>query len=218
MTIKVVLADDHRLMREGLRGILESAGDIMVAGEATSELEVMARARAGNFDVLLLDLSMPGNSGIDLIRKIRANFAAVRMLVLTMHPEDQFAARAIRAGALGYLTKENAVAQVVQAIRVVASGRPFISVKVAEELALHVKAPNVTLLHSQLSERELQVFSLLVTGSSVSQIAAQLNVSVKTISAHKANIQQKMGMKGIAHMVQYALAQGLLPNTADSVV
>ena len=140
------------------------------------------------------------------------------MLVLTMHSEDQFAARAIRAGAHGYLTKENAVAQLVQAIRVVASGRPYISAKVAEELALHIKAPDHTTLHSQLSERELQVFSLLVTGSTVSQIAAQLNVSVKTISAHKAHIQQKMGMKGIAHMVQYALAHGLLPSTADALM
>jgi DNA-binding NarL/FixJ family response regulator len=216
--IKVVLADDHRLMREGLRAILEGAEDIMVSGEATSEPEVMARVRGGNFDVLLLDLSMPGRSGIELIRRVHANFPAARILVLTMHAEEHFAVRAIRAGAHGYLTKENAVAQVVKAIRVIASGRPFISTRVAEELALHVMAPDVTMLHSQLSDRELQVFTLLVTGSSVSQIAAQLNVSVKTISAHKANILQKMGMKGIAHMVQYAVAQGLLPNPVESLV
>lgn len=216
--IKVVIADDHRLMREGLRGILETAGDITVSGEATSEPEVMSSVRDGNFDVLLLDLSMPGRSGIELVRRVHTEFPAVRILVLTMHAEEHFAVRTIRAGAHGYLTKENAVAQVVKAIRVVASGRPFISMKVAEEMALHVMAPDVTMLHSQLSDRELQVFSLLVTGSSVSEIAAQLNVSVKTVSAHKAHILQKMGMKGIAHMVQYALAQGLLPSPAESMV
>ncbi|HEY0060776.1 MAG TPA: response regulator transcription factor [Telluria sp.] len=209
--INVMLADDHRLMREGLRRILCTAEDISIAGEATNGHEVLAGVRAGGFDVLLLDLTMPGRSGIELIRQIHDEAPTLPIVVLTMHPEEHYAVRAIRAGALGYLTKENVIKQVVDAIRTAARRRPYISNKVAEELALSVMSPDLFQPHLQLSDRERQVFSMLIGGNSVSRIAHVLQLSVKTVSAHKANIMQKMEVKSLAEMVQYAIAHELLP-------
>ncbi|MGE5105709.1 MAG: response regulator, partial [Betaproteobacteria bacterium] len=175
--IRVVIADDHQILREGLKQLLLAAGDIDVVGEAADGYEVVDRVRNLGFDLLLLDMSMPGKSGVELIKQVKAEKPRLRVLVLSMHEEHQYAVRAIRAGASGYLTKESAASQLVAAIRKVAAGGAFISAEVAERLALdampHAEGP----LHAALSDREYQVFRLLVSGSSVSEIATQLHLS-----------------------------------------
>src|SRR5476651_2756870 len=165
--IRIVIADDHTIMREGLKRILDGAPDIDIVGEAINGFEVLAHVRQGGFDLLMLDLSMPGRSGVDLIRQIKSEAPKLAILILTMHEEEQYAVRAIRACAQGYLTKESAGTQLVGAIRKVASGRPYISAEVAEQLALNIMMPNESLLHKQLSDREFEVFSLLVAGKSI---------------------------------------------------
>ena len=208
--IKIVIADDHTIMREGLKRILDGALDIDIVGEAINGFEVLAQVRQGGFDLLLLDLSMPGRSGVDLIRQIRSEAPKLAILILTMHEEEQYAVRAIRAGAQGYLTKESAGTQLLGAIRKVAAGRPYISTEVAEQLALNIMAPTEHVLHEHLSDREFEVFSLLVAGKSITEIANGLHLSVKTVSTHKTRIMQKMSMNSLSEMVQYAVAHKLL--------
>src|SRR4051812_4589816 len=182
--IRIVIADDHTIMREGLKRILDGAPDIDIVGEAIDGFEVLAQVRKRGFDLLLLDLSMPGRSGVDLIRQIKLEAPKLPILILTMHEEEQYAVRAIRAGAHGYLTKESAATQLVSAIKKVASGRPYISTKVAEQLALNIMTPTEEFLHKQLSNREFEVFTLLVNGKSITDIADLLHLSVKTVSTH----------------------------------
>lgn len=208
--IRIVIADDHTIMREGLKRILDTAEDIVVVGEAVDGFEAIAQARKGGFDLLMLDLSMPGRSGVELIRQIKDEMPKLPILVLTMHEEEQYAVRAIRAGARGYLTKESAGTQLLSAIRKVASGRPYISQEVAEQLALDAMPANDELPHKLLSNREFEVFSMLVTGKSITDIAELLHLSAKTVSTHKTRILYKMGMNSIAEMVQYAVAYRLL--------
>ena len=208
--IRIVIADDHTLMREGLKRILESTDDIEVVGEATDGFGVLAHVRKGGFDLLLLDLSMPGRSGIDLIRQIRTESPKLPVLVLTMYEEEQYAIRSIRAGAQGYLTKESAGTQLVHAIRKVASGKPYISMEVAEQLALDIMTPEKPLPHSQLSNREFEIFNLLAQGKSITDIGQQLHLSVKTVSTHKSRILNKMGMQSLSEIVRYAVAHNLL--------
>jgi len=208
--IRVVVADDHQILREGLRQLLQAGGDLAVVGEAADGHAVMEQVRALDFDVLLLDMSMPGKSGIELIRQVKAEKPRLRILVLSMHEEHQYAVRAIRAGASGYLTKESATAQLVAAIRKVAGGGAFISAEVAERLALeampHAEGPR----HSTLSDREYQVFRLLVSGRSVSDIAAALHLSAKTVSTHKARLMEKLGVDNNADLVHYAVRHRLI--------
>ena len=202
---RVLIADDHAIVREGLKRILEGQEGIEIAGEATNGHEVLERVRAGGFDLLMLDLSMPGKSGIELIKQVKAESPRLRVLVLTMHEEDQYAVRAIRAGASGYLTKESATAQLVSAIRRLAEGRLYISANVAEQLALDVQPRADEAPHRSLSDREFEVFQLLVNGRSISDIAAQLHLSVKTVSTHKTRILQKMSASSVADLVRYAI-------------
>lgn len=208
--INIVIADDHTIMREGLKRILEGAEDISVIGEATNGFETLDWVRKGGFDLLLMDLSMPGRNGIDLIRQVKSEAPKLPVLILTMHDEEQYAVRTIRAGAQGYLTKESAGAQLVNAIRRVASGRPYISTQVAEQLALNIMTPNKDLPHKQLSDREFEVFNLMVGGKSLTDIGEQLHLSVKTVSTHKTRIMQKMQMNSLSEIIQYAVANQLL--------
>ena len=208
--IRIVIADDHTLMREGLKRILEGHDEITVVDEAVDGFGVLSLVRKGGFDLLLLDLSMPGRSGIDLIRQIRSETSKLPILVLTMYEEVQYAVRSIRAGAQGYLTKESAGSQLVTAIKRVASGRPYISMEVAEQLALDIMTPEKELPHKQLSNREFEIFNLLASGKSITEIGAQLHLSVKTVSTHKSRILTKMGMHSLAEIVQYAVAHHLL--------
>jgi DNA-binding NarL/FixJ family response regulator len=208
--IRIVVADDHTIVRDGLKQLLGAAGDLEVVGEARDGHEVMERVRGLAFDLLLLDMSMPGKSGIELIKQVRAERPKLRILVLSMHEEHQYAVRAIRAGAAGYLTKESATRQLVDAIRKVASGGAFISAEVAQQLALGAMPDAKGPLHAALSDREFQVFKLLVDGVSVSDIAERLHLSVKTVSTHKSNILHKMNMSSPAELIRYAIAERLV--------
>jgi DNA-binding NarL/FixJ family response regulator len=213
--IRIVIADDHTIVREGLKQLLGAAGDIAVAGEARDGHEVMKRVREIEFEVLLLDMSMPGKSGIELIKLVRAEKPKLRVLILSMHEEHQYAVRAIRAGASGYLTKESASVQLVEAIRKVAGGGAFISAEVAEQLALGAMPDAQGPLHGALSDREFQVFRMLAEGKSVSDIAERLTLSVKTVSTHKANILHKMNMATSGDLIRYAIAHRLVDRSDD---
>lgn len=207
---RIVVADDHTIVREGLKQILAGAEDFQVVGEARDGHEVMSRVRELDFDLLLLDMSMPGKSGIELIKQVRSEKPKLKILVLSMHEEHQYAVRAIRAGASGYLTKESASRQLVEAIRKVAGGGAFISSEVAQELALGAMPDAKGPLHATLSDREFQVFLMIASGKAISDIAEQLNLSVKTVSTHKANILQKMNMSTPGELIRYALAHKLV--------
>lgn len=208
---RILIADDHALVRDGLRRIIESIDDLSVAGEAHSGDEAIIKVHEGGFDVLLLDMSMPGKSGLDLIRHLHGLAPKLPILVLSMHAEDQYAVRAIRTGASGYLTKDSAPNQLVTAIRKVASGGVYISQAVAEQLASGLApAAQSGPPHARLSDREHEVFLALVNGAAVSEIAEHMNVSVKTISTHKSRILEKMGLTGLAELVRYAVSHHLV--------
>ena len=213
--IRIVIADDHTIVREGLKQLLGAAGDIAVVGEARDGHEVLKQVRETDFDLLLLDMSMPGKSGIELIKLVRSEKPKVRVLVLSMHEEHQYAVRAIRAGASGYLTKESASVQLVAAIRKVAAGGAFISAAVAEQLALGAMPDVEGPLHGALSDREFQVFRMLAEGKSISDIALRLSLSVKTVSTHKANILHKMSMATSGDLIRYAIAHRLVEGPED---
>jgi DNA-binding NarL/FixJ family response regulator len=208
--IRVVIADDHTIVREGLKQLLLAASDLDVVGEARDGQEVLQHVRARDFDVLLLDISMPGKSGMELIKQVKSEKPKVRILVLSMHHEHQYAVRALKAGASGYLTKESASAQLVSAIRKVGAGGAFISTEVAEQLALDAMPQTEGPPHSALSDREYQVFRMLASGTAVSEIAAQLNLSVKTVSTHKARLLEKLGVANQTELVHYALKHRLI--------
>jgi DNA-binding NarL/FixJ family response regulator len=207
--IRLVIADDHAIVREGLKRIVADAPDLRVESEAADGDEVIRLVREREFDVLVLDLSMPGRSGMELIKLVKAERPRLRILVLSMHQEAQYAVRAIKSGASGYLTKESAPAQLVQAIRKVASGGAFISAEVAEQLALGAMPGGEKAPHEALSDREFEVFRQLVAGVSVTDIAGHLKLSVKTVSTHKANLMQKLGLHNPSELVRYAIRHGL---------
>lgn len=208
--IRVLIADDHKLVRDGLKQILAAEPDIEVAAEAGDGDEALARVRGEDFDLALLDLSMPGLAGIALIRRLRAEKPKLRILVLSMHGEQQYAARALKAGAAGYLTKDSASAQLVGAIRKVAAGGVHISETAAAALVAAAAGPADALPHTALSDREFEVFRLLVSGQGLTGIADRLHLSVKTISTHKTRILQKMGMASTAELVRYAVEHKLV--------
>ncbi len=208
--IRILIADDHTIMREGLKRILEGESDIAVVAEAVDGLDALQKVRLGGLDLIVLDLSMPGRSGVDLIRQLKEEAPKLPILILTMHEEEQYAVRAIRAGANGYLTKESAGLELVNAIHKIASGRPYISMAVAEQLAMNLMPEDVSLPHKTLSDREFQIFQLLVQGKSLTDIADGLFLSVKTVSTHKTRILVKMRMKSLTEMVQYAVEHQLM--------
>jgi len=208
--IRVLLADDHTIVRAGLKEILADTGDITVAAEATNGQEVMARIRAQDYDVAVLDMSMPGRSGIELIKQVKDEKPKLRILVLTMHSEEQYAVRALKAGASGYLTKDSAAEQLVAAIRKIAAGGAYFSLETAERLVLEAAPRAEAAPHTLLSDREFQVLQLIAGGQSVGGIAKRLALSVKTVSTHKTRILQKMGLANQAELIRYALEHKLL--------
>ena len=208
--IRVLLADDHAIVRAGLKEILAGTGDITVAAEATNGQEVMARIRGQDYDVAVLDMSMPGRSGIELIKQVKDEKPKLRVLVLTMHSEEQYAVRALKAGASGYLTKDSAAEQLVAAIRKIAAGGAYVSPETAERLVLDASPRAEAAPHTLLSDREFQVLQLIAGGQSVSEIARRLALSVKTVSTHKTRILQKMGLANQAELIRYALEHKLL--------
>ena len=207
--IRLLLADDHAILRAGLRVLLDAQPDMTVVAEAADGHEVLARVRNLDFDVLLLDMSMPGKSGIELIKQVKAEKPKLRVLVLSMHEEKQYAVRAIKAGASGYVTKDSAGTQLVTAIRRVAGGGAFITAEVAEQLALGAMPDAEIAPHGRLSDREFEVLRLLVAGHTVTETAAMLNLSGKTVSTHKARLMEKLGIDNQADLVRYAMKHGL---------
>jgi DNA-binding NarL/FixJ family response regulator len=208
--IRVLLADDHAMVRAGLKEILADTGDITVAAEATNGQEVMARVRVEDYDVAVLDMSMPGRSGIELIKQVKDAKPKLRILVLTMHSEEQYAVRALKAGASGFLTKEAAADQLVAAIRRIAAGGAYVSPETAERLVLETGPQAVAAPHTLLSDREFQVLQMIAGGKTVGEIAKTLSLSVKTVSTHKTRILNKMGLANQAELIRYALEHKLL--------
>ncbi|ABF11381.1 DNA-binding NarL/FixJ family response regulator [Cupriavidus metallidurans] len=202
--IRVIIADDHTVVRNGLRHILERTSDFEVVGEAARGTEVPQLVRELSPHVILLDLSMPGRNGLELIRQLRTDHPALRILVLTMHAEEQYVVRAFRAGAAGYLTKESAATELVEALRKVAAGGTYVSPAMAEKLALGLQEkPDAP--HEGLSDRELEVFRRIVDGESLTQIAAALCVSAKTVSTYKMRLMEKLQLRSDAALVRYAI-------------
>lgn len=208
--IHVLLVDDHTLVREGLKRIIADSNLFSVVAEAADGNEALQRLRAQAIELVLLDLSMPGRSGVELVKQIKLEFPNLRILVLTMHEEDQYAVRAIRAGASGYLTKDSASASLILAMEKIARGGMYISARLAEQLALNLQSNESTEQpHKLLSDREFQVFLALVEGNAVGEIAANLNLSIKTISTHKAHLLKKMQAQSVAELVRYAITHAL---------
>ena len=203
--IRVLLADDHKIVRDGLKRILAATSDVAVAGEAASGDEALALVRTNDYDLVLLDLSMPGLSGIDLVKRLKLEKPKLRLLVLSMHGERQYAARALKAGASGYLTKDSAAEQLVCVIRKLAAGGVHISEAAAAGLVAAEKEP-----HQKLSDREFEVLRMLASGLGPTEIGERLHLSVKTVSTHKARILEKLELGSTAELVRYALEHKLL--------
>jgi DNA-binding NarL/FixJ family response regulator len=210
--IRVLIADDHRIVREGLRHLLEVEGGFEVAAEAADAVEALNAARNVQFDIALLDMSMPGRGGMELIRQMRFEFPDVKILVLSMHEQHEYAVRAIRAGASGYLTKDSAGRDLAAALRRIAAGGAYVSPEVAEQLALGAGGASRADLppHALLSDREFQVMRMFVDGHSVSDIAGTLNLSVKTVSTHKTHLMQKIGVENSSELFRYAVRHRLI--------
>ena len=213
---RILIADDHALIREGLKQILGMADGLSVGGEAANGAEVITQLRRERWDVLLLDMSMPGRSGIELIKQIKEEFPKVPILVLTMHGEQQYAVRVLKAGAAGYLTKESAPTELVAAVRKVAAGGAYMSLAIAEKIALDFRSSNSDESpHRQLSDREFAVFLQLAEGRSISEIADQLCVSAKTVSTYKARVFQKLQLQNQTELVQYAIRHHFLNDDGE---
>ena len=208
--IKVLIADDHAIVREGLRQILADTKDIVVAGDAENGLDAIKLVRAADCQVLLLDISMPDRSGIEVLKQLRKECPQTAVLMLSMHREDQYAIRSLKAGAAGYLNKQSAPAELVNAIRQVAAGRKYISTALAQELANQVNDDHETPLHETLSDREYQTMTMIASGKTVTDIANELLLSVKTISMYRARVLQKMKLRHNAELTHYAIRNHLV--------
>jgi DNA-binding NarL/FixJ family response regulator len=206
--IRVLLADDHQIVRDGLRRILAGQAGFEVAAEAANGDEALALARAHDFEVAVIDLSMPGLAGLDLVKRLKLEKPAMKLLVLSMHGEQQYAARALKAGASGYLNKDSAAGQLIGALRKIAAGGVHVSEAAAAGLISAGTGDGPP--HQRLSDREFEVFKLLAGGTSPTEIAERLHLSVKTVSTHKTRLQEKLGLGSTAELVRYALEHKLL--------
>ncbi|KRB93308.1 response regulator [Noviherbaspirillum sp. Root189] len=209
--IRIIIADDHAIVREGLKQILADSDDMIVAGDAENGADAVRLARRGDSDVLLLDISMPDRSGIEVLKQIKKEAPGLAVLMLSMHREDQYAIRSLKAGASGYLNKQSAPAELVDAIRLVASGRKYISAALAQELANQVSDENRDIPpHETLSDREYQTLVMIASGKTVSDIAGELSLSVKTISMYRSRLLQKMKLRHNAELTHYAIRNHLV--------
>lgn len=208
--IKILIADDHTIVREGLKQILSETSDIVVAGEADSGQEALKKVRASAYDLILLDISLPGMSGLDVLKQIKCLKPALPILILSMYPEEQYAVRTLRAGAAGYLTKESASTELIEAIRKVAQGRKYITTSLAERIAVDWEIEKDKPLHEKLSDREYQVFCMIASGKTVKEISEALSLSIKTVSTHRSRILKKMSMDNNAQLTHYAIKHNLV--------
>ena len=210
MKYEVLVADDHAIIRDGLKKILADTNDLVVAGEASNGHTVMEQVKQRDWDLLVLDLSMPGRHGLELIKLLKSERPKLPILIFSMHQEEQFAVRAFRAGASGYMSKEGDSDLILPAMRKVAAGGTYISPKVAELLATDISPNSQALPHTLLSDREYEVFSRILKGVSLTEIAAELSLSIKTVSTHKSHILIKMGMTSQVDLVRYAIEHHLM--------
>ena len=207
--IRVLIADDHAIVRQGLRQILSDTPDLTVSGEAENGVQAVQMVRAGEWDVVLMDVSMPDRNGIDALKLIKKEYPRLPVLILSMYPEEQYAIRALKAGAAGYLTKQSAPELLVTAIRQVASGKKYVSPSLAEELANAIGDDNERLPHEKLSDREYQTLCMIASGKTPTEIAEALNLSVKTVSVYRARLLEKMNLRNNAELTHYGLKHGL---------
>ena len=208
--LRILIADDHPVVRRGLKQIIAETSDIVVAGEATNGWEVLSKVRAANYDVVLLDITMPGMDGVDVLAQLKHEKSKLPVLMLSMHPEEQYAVRALRVGASGYMTKESAPDELVVAIRKVSTGGKYVSSSLAERLASVLQENAEKLPHESLSLREYRVLCMIASGKTVSEIAKELSLSVKTISTYRFRILEKMKMKNNAELIHYAINNHLV--------
>lgn len=208
--IKILIADDHAVFRRGLKEILEEDSDMTVAGEAANGHQVLEKIRTSDWDVVILDLAMPGRSGLDILVDLKRQRPKLPVLVLSMHSEDQYAARVLRAGASGYLTKETAPDELAKAVKKVVAGGKYVSSYLAEQLVIHLETDSEKPLHMTLSDREYQVLCMIASGKLVTEIGKELSLSVKSISTYRARILEKMQMRTNAQLTHYAIKNGLV--------
>ncbi len=208
--INILVADDHAIVREGLKQILDETSDLHVAGEAANGQEVFENIWKNEYDVVMLDISMPGRSGLEVLKQIRDIRPELPVLVLSIHPESQYAVRALKAGAAGYLTKESAPDELISAIRKVSRGGKYISPSLAEKIAADLEAGIFHAPHESLSDREYQVMCMIASGKTVKGIGEELCLSVKTVSTYRSRIMEKMKMKNNAELTYYAIKHDLV--------
>lgn len=208
--IKVLIADDHAVVRQGLKQILAGTPDMVVAGEAQNGQEVLNKVQIGDWDVVVLDITMPGRSGLEILKELKRDRPKLPILVLSIHSEDQYAVRVLKAGASGYMTKESVPDELVKAIRRVAAGGKYVSSYVAEKLVFNLENNFEKLLHESLSDREYQVLCLIAAGKTVKEIAQEISLSVKTISTYRGRILEKMKMRTNAELIHYGIRNRLV--------
>ncbi len=208
--MKILIVDDHELIREGLKKVLVKQTDMEVIGEAADTETLFEKLNDNEVDIIILDISLPGRSGLDILKDINDLFPSVKILVLSMHPEERFAVRAIKAGAAGYLTKQSVAEDLVKAIRKIAGGGKYISTSLAEHIAFEIGGDLNKPLHENLSNREFEVLRMISAGKTVSEIAESLSLSVNTVNSYRSRIMDKMNMKSNAELIRYALENQLV--------
>jgi two-component system invasion response regulator UvrY len=207
--INILIADDHELIREGLKKILKKEPDMQVLGEASNAQQVLEHVKNRKLSIVLLDISMPGPSGLEVLTELRRDYPKLPVLILSMHPEDRFAVRALKAGAAGYVTKDGAVAELVNAIRKVVDGGKYVSPHLAEKLADDLEKSQSP-LHETLSDREFQVMCMIASGKKTSEIAKELSLSVSTVNTYRTRILEKMKMETNVDLTRYAIENHLI--------
>jgi DNA-binding NarL/FixJ family response regulator len=208
--IKALIADDHTVVREGLKQVLSGTDDIVVAYEASTGGEALSEALKNDYDVVLLDITMPGGNVMDILKQLKLSKPEQKILILTMHPEEQYAIRALKAGASGYLTKDSASNELIRAIRKVSKGGKYVSSELAEKLASVIGIDYEGLPHEQLSDREYQILCLIASGKTVTQVSEELSLSAKTVSTYRGRILRKMDLKTNAELIYYAVKNELV--------
>jgi DNA-binding NarL/FixJ family response regulator len=208
--IKVILCDDHALIRRGIRDTLADASDIDVVGEASDYGELRALLRDRSCDVLVLDINLPGRSGLDVLHVLKEEGSTLKVLVVSMYPEDQYAMRALKAGASGYLNKGSDAAQIVAAVRTVSQGKKYVTPEMAQMLVDNLTTPSQEDAHQKLSDRELQTLVMIASGKRLSDIAEQLLLSPKTVSVYRARVLEKLGLTNNSELTVYAIRNGLV--------
>jgi DNA-binding NarL/FixJ family response regulator len=207
--MRILVADDHAVVRNGLKQIVSDTSDIVVSAEASNGQEALNKALEDDYDVVLLDITMPDRSGLDILKEIKSQKPELPVLILSIHPEEQYAVRALKAGAAGYLTKESAPEELIKAMRRVSGGGKYVTSSLAEKLASFLKTGAEKPLHQALSDREYEVFCMIVSGKRVKQIADELSLSTKTISTYRSRILRKMNMSNNVELTRYAIQNQL---------